>query len=200
MSAVLLYFSLCFTVLQNSLFCNAVTASVDKLQQKQERHMWILSNLLQSISHTRVTLSYDSKCTRQPCSFAVVTIETHTYRVHWYIDSIVKLSCLYATEQGLVPWRHQNVYWDKNLGSFCRLSTVWCRLQERFHGMPSLFYKHQFDLREKWKLQVFAKVRGKLLILGAFLKGFWAINKSSSSKTKIIIKWVNVFIHRPSFI
>lgn len=119
MSAVLLYFSLCFTVLQNSLFCNAVTASVDKLQQKQERHMWILSNLLQSISHTRVTLSYDSKCTRQPCSFAVVTIETHTYRVHWYIDSIAKLSCLNATEQGLVPWRHQNVYWDKNLGSFC---------------------------------------------------------------------------------
>lgn len=101
MSAVLLYFSLCFTVLQNSLFCNAVTASVDKLQQKQERHMWILSNLLQSISHTRVTLSYDSKCTRQPCSFAVVTIETHTYRVHWYIDSIAKLSCLYATKQGL---------------------------------------------------------------------------------------------------
>lgn len=101
MSAVLLYFSLCFTVLQNSLFCNAVTASVDKLQQKQERHMWIFSNLLQSISHTRVTLSYDSKCTRQPCSFAVVTIETHTYRVHWYIDSIAKLSCLYATKQGL---------------------------------------------------------------------------------------------------
>lgn len=128
MSAVLLYFSLCFTVLQNSLFCNAVTASVDKLQQKQERHMWILSNLLQSISHTRVTLSYDSKCTRQPCSFAVVTIETH--RVHWYIDSMAKLhtDCLACTQphKDLSPDGIKMFTETKTvLGSFCRLSTVW---------------------------------------------------------------------------
>lgn len=165
--------------------------------------MWILSNLLQSISHTRVTLSFDSKCTRQPCSFAVVTIETHTYRVHWYIDSVAKLhiDCLACTQphKDLSPDGIKMFAETKTvLGSFWRLSTVWCRLQERFHDMPSLFYKYQFDLREKWKLQVFAKVKGKLLILTAFLKGFWAINKSSSSKTKMIIKWANVFIHRPS--